>query len=69
MTSGNGNDAELTGSNSTTPRGSMENLPPPPPHLLHSDEDEPLQFRDASPQVFAPFFVIEHSKTGVSFWA
>ena len=51
MTAGNGNEAELTGSNSTTPRGSMENLPPPPPHLLHSDEDEPLQFRDASPQV------------------
>lgn len=42
---------ELTGSNSTTPRGSMENLPPPPPHLLHSDEDEPHQLRDASPQV------------------
>ena len=51
MTTGNGNEGELTGSNSTTPRGSMENLPPPPPHLLHSDEDEPLQFRDASPQV------------------
>ncbi len=42
---------ELTGSNSTTPRGSMENLPPPPPHLLLSDEDEPHQLRDASPQV------------------
>jgi len=27
------------GSNSTTPRGSMENLPPPPPDLLHSDDD------------------------------
>ena len=49
--SGSGNDPELTGSNSTTPRGSMENLPPPPPHLLHSDEDEPHQLRDASPQV------------------
>ena len=48
----NGNDPELTGSNSTTPRGSMENLPPPPPHLLHSDEDEPhQQHRDATPQV------------------
>ena len=48
--SGSG-DPELTGSNSTTPRGSMEHLPPPPPHLLHSDEDEPHQLRDASPQV------------------
>ena len=33
---GFGND----GSNSTTPRGSMENLPPPPPDLLNSDDDE-----------------------------
>merc|ERR1719510_2932182 len=33
---GLGND----GSNSTTPRGSMENLPPPPPDLLNSDDDE-----------------------------
>ena len=35
---GSGND----GSNSTTPRGSMENLPPPPPDLLHSDDDESI---------------------------
>lgn len=49
--SGCGNDGDLNGSNSTTPRGSMENLPPPPPHLLHSDEDEPHQLRDASPKV------------------
>ena len=48
-------DPELTGSNSTTPRGSMEHLPPPPPHLLHSDEDEPHQPRDASPQVTRQF--------------
>ena len=34
-----GVDVHEGGSNSTTPRGSMENLPPPPPDLLHSDDD------------------------------
>ena len=43
---GSGND----GSNSTTPRGSMENLPPPPPDLLNSDEDEINSVRPTSYQ-------------------
>ena len=43
---GSGND----GSNSTTPRGSMENLPPPPPDLLNSDEDEINSVRPTSHQ-------------------
>ena len=45
-TNGSGND----GSNSTTPRGSMENLPPPPPDLLNSDEDEINSARPMSQQ-------------------
>ena len=43
---GSGND----GSNSTTPRGSMENLPPPPPDLLNSDDDEINMMRPNSQQ-------------------
>jgi hypothetical protein len=43
---GSGND----GSNSTTPRGSMENLPPPPPDLLNSDDDELIMIRPNSRQ-------------------
>ena len=43
---GSGND----GSNSTTPRGSMENLPPPPPDLLNSDDDELIMIRPNSHQ-------------------
>ena len=34
-----GSNAPL-GSNSTTPRSSMENLPPPHPHLLHSGKKD-----------------------------
>ena len=48
-TNGSGND----GSNSTTPRGSMENLPPPPPDLLNSDEDEINTTRSTSQQKVA----------------
>ena len=47
-TTGLGND----GSNSTTPRGSMENLPPPPPDLLHSDDDENMLRAASQPKVY-----------------
>ena len=55
---GSGND----GSNSTTPRGSMENLPPPPPDLLNSDDDEINIIRPNSQQkVYAHTLIITKS--------
>ena len=65
-----GNNAPL-GSNSTTPRSSMENLPPPPPHLLHSGNDRHI-FLVLAKTRFSTFFNIircyQFDRLGIKQW-